>query len=551
VRLLGAGAISVVLAAGSLTVTRAQHGCEFRVTPVRVELGTGAASGAVTVEAQHGCTWTVDTVGGPWIRAGVSGGTGSGIIPYSTDAVPPLVNTPRQGRLRVRWNTPTAGQDVLVTQSTGTSCGEFAIPGVGELFDGVLSSQTFGGKGASGVISVLAEPVYSGTWRFVGAPDWFTFVRPPLFVVGTGDGGAFFVVAPNPSPLPRDGVLTLCSGQTLPVHQAGRSPRNDAVATDFDDDGRSDPAVFRPSTGTWWILGSQSGYTESFIAQMGTAGMFPMPGDYDGDNRLDLVVYNPVGHFGGALAGNWSVRYSSNGYDTSTQTLRAFPHSYEGYTPQDVPLLADFNGDGRPDFVTFRGATGEWAVYPTDWRFPWRLREEFPAGEYNGHWQWGQPGDVPVPGDFDGDRFAELAVWRPSNGLWFLRMSSNGYQTSLAQVYQWGLPGDRPIVGDFDADGRTDLCVWRPSNGVWYIVFASTSYNHAGRREVQWGLPGDVPVAGDYDGDGRTDLAVWRPSTGFWYILFSSTGYSYAFASSFQWGLPGDVPLSGRITSSQ
>jgi hypothetical protein len=30
---------------------------------------------------------------------------------------------------------------------------------------------------------------------------------------------------------------------------------------DYDGDGRTDPAVFRPSTGTWFILKSGSGYT--------------------------------------------------------------------------------------------------------------------------------------------------------------------------------------------------------------------------------------------------------------------------------------------------
>ena len=545
-RVMTAGVFAVALAAGTLTVTRASQECEFRVDPTRVELDTAARSGTITIQAQPGCAWTA-SANVTWIHLETSSGSGSGVIPFITLAVPSNENTPRQGRVRIRWNTPSLGQDVLVTQSTG-SCNAIVLPGVGELFDGTLSSRTFGFKGASGVFSVLAEPVRNGPWRFVGAPDWIT-MNPPLFVTRGGDGGSLIVVAPNPSPLPRDGVVTFCSGQTLTVHQAGRSPRADAVSADFDDDGRSDPAVFRPSTGTWWVLGSQSGYTQSFVAQMGTAGMFPMPGDYDGDNRLDLVVYNPLGFFGTPHAGNWNVRYSSNGYDTATETSKAFPTSSDGYTPQDVPLLTDFNGDGRPDFVTFRGATGAWSVHLTDRRFQSRLPvSTFPAVPDR---QWGLPGDVPVPADYDGDGFAELAVWRPSNGVWFLRMSSNGYDRAHAQVYQWGLPGDLPIVGDFDGDRHTDLCVWRPSTGVWYIVYASTAYNPAVSRQIQWGLPGDVPVSGDYDGDGRTDLAVWRPSNGTWYILSSSSSYSYASAAIFQWGLPGDVPLSGRITGAQ
>jgi FG-GAP-like repeat len=88
---------------------------------------------------------------------------------------------------------------------------------------------------------------------------------------------------------------------------------------------------------------------------------------------------------------------------------------------------------------------------------------------------------------------------------------------------------------DYDRDGKTDLAVWRPSEGNWYIIDSSTG----ARRVQQWGLGGDIPVPGDYDGDGRTDFAVWRPSEGNWYIIDSSTGARRVQ----QWGLGGDIPV--------
>jgi hypothetical protein len=76
---------------------------------------------------------------------------------------------------------------------------------------------------------------------------------------------------------------------------------------------------------------------------------------------------------------------------------------------------------------------------------------------------------VPPRADFDGDGKADFVVWRPTTGMWWITQSSNGAVIGE----QWGMAGDIPLSGDFDGDRKTDYVVWRPSNGVWYIKQSS------------------------------------------------------------------------------
>ncbi|NJO84226.1 MAG: VCBS repeat-containing protein [Blastochloris sp.] len=130
------------------------------------------------------------------------------------------------------------------------------------------------------------------------------------------------------------------------------------------------------------------------------------------------------------------------------------------------------------------------------------------------------------------DGRADLAVWRPSNGTWYIQYS----WTLTTFTKQWGLNGDVPVSGDFDGDDVADMAVWRLSNGTWYIINSSTGVPW----ERQWGLNGDIPTPGDYDRDGSTDTAVWRPSNGTWYVNRSGTNTLWTH----QWGLPGDIPVA-------
>ena len=101
-----------------------------------------------------------------------------------------------------------------------------------------------------------------------------------------------------------------------------------------------------------------------------------------------------------------------------------------------------------------------------------------------------------------------------------------------------GVATDVPVPADYDGDGKTDIALFRPTTGVWYVWASSTaatlSVSHV------WGGVLDVPVPGDYDGDGRGDIAVYRPATGVWYVLPSAPNSA---AVGYQWGVSTDIPV--------
>ncbi|HEX6124354.1 MAG TPA: hypothetical protein VFZ23_03200, partial [Pyrinomonadaceae bacterium] len=82
-----------------------------------------------------------------------------------------------------------------------------------------------------------------------------------------------------------------------------------------------------------------------------------------------------------------------------------------------------------------------------------------------------------------------VALWRPSTGEWFILRSEDTTFYSAP----FGTNGDIPAPGDYDGDGRFDVTVFRPSAATWF-----SQRTTAGTLIVQFGVVGDMPIPNAY-----------------------------------------------------
>ena len=140
---------------------------------------------------------------------------------------------------------------------------------------------------------------------------------------------------------------------------------------------------------------------------------------------------------------------------------------------------------------------------------------------------FGQAGDMPVVGHWDGGDRSLLGVLRAGTAQWFLDRNGNGQWDGCGadSCLTFGDIGDLPVAADWSGDGKAKMGVFRAGN--WYLdANGNGRWDGCGidrcylkvpdQSAPGFGLNGDLPIAGDWNGDGLAKVGVFR--AGNWYF---------------------------------
>ncbi|MFV1962313.1 MAG: M15 family metallopeptidase [Acidimicrobiia bacterium] len=345
-------------------------------------------------------------------------------------------------------------------------------------YDG-FGFSVYGSDGGYDSVSVqLAMPDgASATWRFATA-DHDVDGKSDVYAVSIGASPTL--------------AIRLATGSSVSFSPNLAVAADSAVDfADYDGDGRDDMFVLTGTSLAITLGGGSGGAPDGWFQNAST-----VPADAGPEclgEACDTIGYVDSG-------GVWSIA-------DRPRTDPQFNEFYYG-NPGDIPFAGDWDCDGVDTPGLYRQSDG--FVY---------LRNANTQGIADLEFYFGNPGDIPLAGDFNGDGCDTVSLFRTSQQRIYVinDLGEDGAGLGVADFFfTFGNVGDVPFAGDFDGDSVDEVGMFRWSTGQMFLKWELAG--GAADSTFAYGSPGDIPFAGDWNGDGTDTVAVFRPSRGTWYI---------------------------------
>jgi hypothetical protein len=313
---------------------------------------------------------------------------------------------------------------------------------------------------------------------------------------------------------------------------------NAALEGDVNNDGHLD-VIAAGQYGLTIVLGDGTGnlvqaksYASGFTV-FGAGSSFAALGDFNEDGKIDLAAVQSKGI--GILEGDGAGAFND-------------ALSYQTTIPNPRYLLAaDFNNDGKQDFVTASSAF-----------LPQGSTIEVAHGDGNGgftkksisNFGVSQPFEI-ATADFNGDSKLDLAVTQPGTGKisFLLNDGTGGFATDAfnAPSVFFGAQPSAIEAGDFNNDNKADLIVLgRNSNSILVLLGTGTgsfATSFAGPLVGSSSFSDDL-ASGDFNGDGKADLAVLRGNGNVVHVLKGDGAGNFSdYAIIALPGIPGSIAV--------
>ncbi|MEU0552428.1 DUF2961 domain-containing protein [Dactylosporangium sp. NPDC006015] len=271
------------------------------------------------------------------------------------------------------------------------------------------------------------------------------------------------------------------------------------TVSDVNGDGRDDAVAFTRGADADVFSATSSGTAfgpavkgNDFFA---LDGEVPFTGDVDGDGRTDLITFTR----GGPADVYVALGNGSGSFGAGVKWHDFFAVDAE------VPLVGDFDGDGRTDIVTFtRGTTSDvYVALSTGSGFG-------PGVKWHDHFAVGA--ETPVVGDFDGDGRDDIATFTGgSGGSVYVALSDGGRFVQDGWLWRSGFGGDAVATGDFNGDGRDDVAVFTRGSTADVLVALSSGggFGTPGKWHDNFAVNAERPGVGDFNGDGKADIVTF------------------------------------------